>query len=103
MLTRVLGRTAEATAGPLYTAGIASLVLGAFCLTLPHTPPPARGQKVSLGSILGFDAFRELGSWPIRSTEGMGGGAWYLPDIDQRRLKALARNNAYWIKRYVGA
>lgn len=44
---------------------------------------------------------RELASWPIRSTEGMGGGAWYLPDIDQRRLKALARNNAYWIKRYV--
>ena len=44
---------------------------------------------------------RELGSWPIRSTEGVGGSAWYLPDIDQRRLKALARNNAYWVKRYV--
>jgi len=45
---------------------------------------------------------RELASWPIRSTEPIA-GAWYLPDIDQRRLKALARNNAYWIKRYVGA
>lgn len=44
---------------------------------------------------------RELGSWPIRSTEGTGGGAWYLPDVDQRRLKALARNNAYWVKRYL--
>lgn len=44
---------------------------------------------------------RELASWPIRSTESTGGGAWYLPDIDQRRLKALARNNAYWVKRYV--
>ena len=65
VLSRVLGRTAEATAAPLYTAGLASLVLGAFCLTLPHTPPSARGQKVSLGSILGLDAFRELGSWPF--------------------------------------
>jgi nucleoside transporter len=63
VLSRALGRTAEATAAPLYTAGVASLILGAFSLTLPHTPPPARGQKVSLGSILGLDAFRELGSW----------------------------------------
>ncbi|WP_038359066.1 hypothetical protein [Bosea sp. UNC402CLCol] len=45
---------------------------------------------------------RALNSWPIMSTELSGGaGAWYLPDVDQRRLKALARNNAYWIKRYV--
>jgi nucleoside transporter len=65
LLTRVLGRTAEATAAPLVTAGIASLVLGGFCLTLPHTPPSARGQKVSIGSILGLDALRELGSWPF--------------------------------------
>ncbi len=47
---------------------------------------------------------RELENWPIMSTETSGGaGAWYLPDVDQRRLKALARNNAYWIKRYVGS
>jgi hypothetical protein len=47
-------------------------------------------------------AGRQLGSWPIMSTELSGGaGAWYLPDVDQRRLKALARNNAWWIKRYV--
>lgn len=46
---------------------------------------------------------RELASYPILSTELSGGaGAWYLPDVDQRRLRALARNNAYWIKRYVG-
>lgn len=48
-------------------------------------------------------AGRQLGSWPIMSTELSGGaGAWYLQDVDQRRLKALARNNAWWIKRYVG-
>ncbi|MGO4404125.1 hypothetical protein AB4Z10_07640 [Bosea sp. RAF48] len=46
---------------------------------------------------------RELASYPIMSTELSGGaGAWYRPDVDQLRLKALARNNAYWIKRYVG-
>ncbi|HYC71420.1 MAG TPA: nucleoside permease [Opitutaceae bacterium] len=64
-LSQALGRVAEATAAPLYTAGIASIVLGVFCRTLPHTPPSARGQKVSFGSILGVDAFRELGSWPF--------------------------------------
>lgn len=45
-----------------------------------------------------------LASHPIRSTETSGGaGAWYLPDVDQRRLKALARNNAWWIKRYIAS
>jgi nucleoside transporter len=62
ILSRVLGTPAESTAAPLYIAGVASIVLGLFCLTLPHTPPPARGRKVSIGSILGFDAFRQLGS-----------------------------------------
>ena len=47
---------------PLYTAGIASVILGVYSYTLPHTPPPAAGQRVSLGSILGLDALRQLGS-----------------------------------------
>ncbi|MYI01547.1 MAG: nucleoside permease, partial [Gammaproteobacteria bacterium] len=47
---------------PLYTTAIASLILGAYCFTLPHTPPPAAGEKVSLKSIVGIDAFRQLGS-----------------------------------------
>ena len=59
----VTGETrAEATAMPLYSAGIASLVLAAFSFVLPHTPPSARGQAVSARSILGLDAFRQLGS-----------------------------------------
>ena len=65
VLGRVMGTVAESTAAPLYTAGIASLLLGAFCLTLPHTPPSARGKAVSIGSILGVDAFRQLGSGPF--------------------------------------
>ena len=65
VLGRVMGTVAESTAAPLYTAGIASLVLGVFCLTLPHTPPSAKGKAVSIGSILGVDAFRQLGSGPF--------------------------------------
>jgi nucleoside transporter len=65
VLGRVLGTVAESTAAPLYTAGVASILLGLFCQTLPHTPPSARGRKISVGSILGLDAFRELGSGPF--------------------------------------
>lgn len=47
---------------PLYTTAIASLALGAYSFTLPHTPPPAAGQAVTFRSIAGVDAFRLLGS-----------------------------------------
>ena len=56
------GLKAEETALPIYAAAIASFVLGAFSLTLPHTPAPARGQQVSVRSIIGIDAFKQLGS-----------------------------------------
>jgi nucleoside transporter len=55
----------EQTALPLYTAGIVSLLLAGFSFTLPHTPPPARGQVISARSIIGLDAFRQLGSRPF--------------------------------------
>jgi nucleoside transporter len=55
----------EATALPLYTTGVASLLLGIYAFTLPHTPPPAAGQRASLGSIVGVDALRQLGSRPF--------------------------------------
>src|SRR5688500_11807705 len=58
----VTGVRPEQTALPLYTAGVASLVLAAFSFTLPHTPPPARGQAVSARSVIGLDAFQKLGS-----------------------------------------
>jgi nucleoside transporter len=47
---------------PLYTAGFASVLLGLYSFTLPHTPPPAAGQAVSLRSIVGLDALAQLGS-----------------------------------------
>jgi nucleoside transporter len=37
-------------------AAIASLALGLLSFTLPNTPPPKKGQKVSFGEIVGLDA-----------------------------------------------
>jgi nucleoside transporter len=55
----------EQTALPLYTAAVASIALGLYSFTLPHTPPRAAGQKVSLRSIIGLDALKQLGSRPF--------------------------------------
>ena len=45
----------------IYTlAGSCSLALGAFAFFLPTTPPPAKGQPISLGTIFMFDAFKLL-------------------------------------------
>lgn len=37
-------------------ASIASIVLGLFSFTLPHTPPAKKGEKTSFGDIVGLDA-----------------------------------------------
>jgi nucleoside transporter len=60
-LGMLMGGIPERTAIPLYTAATASIVLGFYSFTLPHTPPPGVGQKVSLRSILGLDALARLG------------------------------------------
>jgi nucleoside transporter len=39
-----------------HLTGAAGIALGLYCFTLPHTPPPARGQKVSVGELFGADA-----------------------------------------------
>lgn len=39
-----------------YLATGSALVLGVYCLTLPHTPPPLAGKKASLRELLGLDA-----------------------------------------------
>jgi nucleoside transporter len=52
----------EATARPLQLAAAGSIVLGLFCLVLPHTPPmPKRGERVTFASVLGLDALKLLG------------------------------------------
>ena len=40
-----------------YLAGVSSIVLGFFCFTLPHTPPPAKGQPINARAIFMLDAF----------------------------------------------
>ena len=56
------GKLPDITPFPLYTTGIASILLGLYSFTLPHTPPKAAGQKVSIRSIIGIDAFQQLKS-----------------------------------------
>lgn len=56
------GLRPEQTALPLYLTSAASLALGLYSFSLPHTPPPAAGEQVSVESIVGVDALRKLGS-----------------------------------------
>jgi len=65
VLSGMMTAVPETTAWPLYTAGIASVVLGVFCFTLPHTPPRGAGQPVSLRSIGGLDALKQIGDRPF--------------------------------------
>ena len=59
------GQLPDTTPLPLYTTGAASLLLGLYSFSLPHTPPPAAGRRVSVQSIIGVDALKELGSPPF--------------------------------------
>ncbi len=53
---------ADETATPLFWAAGASVVFGLYSFTLPSTPPQAKGQAVSIRSILGLNALRTLHS-----------------------------------------
>jgi len=48
-----------------WLGAISSLALGAYSFTLPHTPPPAKGKPLDLGSILMRDAFKLLKDPPF--------------------------------------
>ena len=50
----------EATALPMRIAAGASLILGAFCFVLPHTPPAKAAERVTMRDILGLDALQLL-------------------------------------------
>jgi nucleoside transporter len=43
-----------------HAASIASAILAVYCLTLPKTAPPAKGDSISIGKILGVDAWSLL-------------------------------------------
>lgn len=46
------------TAGMFQAAAGASIVLGAFCLMLPHTPPAKLGHAITVRDVLGLDALK---------------------------------------------
>ncbi len=54
------GFKADFTETQFYVTGVAAAALGLFSFVLPHTPPPSRGKKPSVGDILGLDALGML-------------------------------------------
>ena len=53
----MLGDKIDGTPTPMYIGAIISVIAAAYALTLPHTPPPAKGQKASLIDTLGLRTF----------------------------------------------
>jgi nucleoside transporter len=52
----------ESTAIPMQLAAVAQLILGVFCLALPHTPP-SRRERQSVGDVIGLDALALMKQW----------------------------------------
>ncbi len=48
----------DKSAQQFFMAGGASILLGIYSFSLPHTPPPSKGQPATIGKILGTDSLR---------------------------------------------
>jgi nucleoside transporter len=48
----------EGTAIPMKMAAAASVLMGLYSFTLPHTPPQGRGKAVTMSDVLGLEAIK---------------------------------------------
>ncbi|MEX1115733.1 MAG: nucleoside permease [Akkermansiaceae bacterium] len=48
-----------------WIAAASSIALGVYSFTLPHTPPPAKGKPIDIGSLFMLDAFKLLKNPPF--------------------------------------
>src|SRR4029079_6571674 len=48
-----------------YLAGVCSFILGVYCFSLPHTPPPAKGKPLNLRTLFMLDAFGMMANFPF--------------------------------------
>ncbi|MBM4020470.1 MAG: MFS transporter [Planctomycetes bacterium] len=55
--------TIDGTAVPLYCGAGVALAGGIFAFFLPHTPPPAKGQKTSVTDVMGLRSLSLMKNW----------------------------------------
>ncbi|MCH7727781.1 MAG: MFS transporter, partial [Planctomycetes bacterium] len=46
----------DAAINVFYMAAVSAILMGLYCFTLPHTPPPSKGKKLTFAEIMGFEA-----------------------------------------------
>jgi nucleoside transporter len=54
----------EASPTPFLLGSGASVLMAAYCLTLPHTPPTSVGKEITVGNLIGLDALVMLKKRP---------------------------------------
>lgn len=65
VLGHLFNVVAEKTAMPIYAAAIASLLLGAYCFSLPNTLPNQDNHKMTWKEISGISVIKDLASVPF--------------------------------------